>query len=151
MAVVNACLLPEELYYDVARGVWVRLEADGTAITGFTDPFQTRAGKLLVVQPRPTATGRVLARGRAAATVESAKWVGGFPMVLSAQVVAFNQLVIQNPSLVNKDPYGQGWIARVQPVALEQELGELLTGAAAVQAYGDKLNRDKVHCIRCAD
>lgn len=151
MAVVNACLLPEDLHYDVDRGIWLRFDPDGTAVTGFTDPFQTRAGKLLVVQPRPLAAGRIIPRGRAAATVESAKWVGAFSMILTAEVVAFNEAVLRSPSLVNKDPYGAGWVARVRPAALAEERAHLLTGGAAVQAYGEKLARDRVHCIRCAE
>lgn len=147
VAVLRGCELPEELYYDVERSIWARLDPDGLVTMGFTDPFQTRAGKLLVIQPLPL---RARPRGRSVATIESAKWVGGFATILSGEVVAFNPLLLQDPSLANRDPYRAGWVARLRPTNLEAELAELVTGQAAVAAYREKLERDKIHCFRCA-
>lgn len=149
MAVINACLIPPDLYYDVVRSIWVRLEDDGLATTGLTDPFQTRCGKLLHIHPRPV--GRTLVRGKAAATLESAKFVGPLTMLLSGEIVETNPLVMKTPLTVNRDPYGEGWVVRFRPTNLEAELPELLTGEAAEAAFQEKLAHDKIHCIRCAD
>lgn len=149
MAIINACQVPPELYYDVVRSIWIRLEADGLVTTGMTDPFQTRAGKLLHIHPRPV--GRVLIRGKAAATIESAKFVGPLPMLLSGEILEHNPAVMKSPLTVNKDPYGAGWVVRYRPANLFGELDDLLTGDAAIEAFRAKLTQDKVHCIRCAD
>lgn len=148
MAVVNGCELPEGLYFDVERSIWARVDPDGLVTAGFSDPFQTRAGRLLHIQPLPE---RPRQRGRACATVESAKWVGGFAMVLSGTVVEFNPDLLADPQLANRDPYGAGWVARIRPAALDDELAELLTGAAAVAAYRTKLESEQVRCYRCVE
>ncbi len=149
MAVVRACTLPEDLHYDVERGVWVRLEPDGTATMGFSDAAQTRAGKILHVSSR--ALGKTLVRGKTAATIESAKWIGPFPTALSGEVVAVNEQVLKRGITINQDPYGVGWIIRLRPSQLAAELPELPTGEAAVAAYGAKLERDRITCIKCAE
>lgn len=149
MAVVNGCELPDHLYYDIEHGIWVRFASAELAVAGFADPFQTRAGRLLHLHPRPV--GRLISRGRPAATVESAKWVGAFAMPLTGVVRAYNQAVLADPQQVNRDPYGQGWLLQLRPTALAAEQGHLLTGAAAIAAYRAKLQRDGIHCLRCAE
>lgn len=149
MAIINACQIPPDLYYDVVKSVWVRLDSDGLVTTGLTDPFQTRSGKLLHVHARPV--GRLLVRGKAAATLESAKFVGPLPMLLSGEIVETNPALAKTPRLVNRDPYGEGWVVRYRPTNLAAELPALLTGEAAVAAFRTKLEHDKVNCMRCAD
>lgn len=148
MAVINGCQIPEDLYYDVAMEVWVRLEADGTATLGMTDPASTRAGRLLkLTVKRP---GKFLERGATAAIAESAKWLGPFPTPLTGEVVAGNPRVLEDANLVNSDLYGEGWIVRLRPTRLEAELPHLVTGEAAVRAYREMLEREGLYCIRCA-
>jgi glycine cleavage system H protein len=148
VAFVNACELPEELYYDVERDVWARPDPDGCLTLGMTDPAQTRAGRIVHVRVR--AVGKHLPRGRSAATVESSKWVGPFPMPVSGEIVAANPLLEKDPGLINRDTYGSGWIVRVRP-SDPAELADLLTGQAAVQRYGAKIREANVLCVRCAD
>lgn len=149
MAIVNGCQIPEDLYYDIPMEVWVRLEADGTATLGMTDPASTRAGRLLrLTVKRP---GKALKRGDTAAIAESAKWLGPFPTPLSGEIVEGNPRVLEDASLVNRDLYGAGWIVRVRPARLSEELPLLVTGKAAVAAYRELLEREGLYCIRCAD
>lgn len=147
MAVIYGCEVPEDLYFDIERSIWARLEPGGVVVSGFSDAFQTRAGKLLVVQPLPL---KERARGKACATVESAKWVGGFATVVTGQVLEYNADLVADPNLANRDPYGAGWVVRIRAIRLEAELPELLTGPPAVQAYREKLRKDQIHCYRCA-
>lgn len=145
---IFGCELPADCWYDVERSVWARFDGDGLVTTGFSDPFQTRAGKLLHIQPLPP---RPRPRGKAIATIESAKWVGGFPLILSGEVVQFNPDLLKDPALANRDPYGAGWVARIRPTAAAAEQGELLTGDAAIAAYREKLEREQIRCFRCAE
>ncbi|MDR7392611.1 MAG: glycine cleavage system protein GcvH [Armatimonadota bacterium] len=149
MGVYRACEIPETLYYDVARDVWVRLEADGTVTLGMTDPAQAQAGRIVNLTFKPV--GRLLRRGQSAAIVESAKWVGPFPTPLTGEVVAVNEGFRRDPLLANKDPYGAGWLVRLRPTHLQEELRELLTGQEAFEAYARKIEERNVHCIRCAE
>lgn len=143
----NGCAVPDGLLYDVELHVWVRLE--GTeAVLGMTDVAQTQGGA--VVQVTWKREGRTLARGRPAAVIESAKWVGPFPTPLSGVITALNREGYERDVRIgNRDPYGQGWLVRLRPTRLEQEVGRLLDAPAAFEAYRAYLEANDVRCYRC--
>lgn len=149
MGIYRACEIPEDLHYDVARDVWVRWEEDGTATLGMTDTAQARLGRLVNVKFK--AVGKTLRIGQPAAVLESAKWVGPFPTPLSGVLIRVNQAFDTDILLLNKDPYGAGWLAQVRPTNTEEERLGLLTGPAAFEAYRRKIDELQIHCIRCAD
>lgn len=150
MAVYQGCEIPEERAYDIERDVWVRFEADGTVTLGMTDLAQTRCGKVVSVRFKPV--GRLVRRGRSLATVESAKWVGPFPAVLTGEIVATNEAGFQRDILVaNKDPYGAGWLVRLRPTSLDAERSLLVTGAVAVDRYRARIAELEANCFRCAE
>ena len=150
MAVYFGCVLPEELYFDVERDVWIRFEDDGTATIGMTDIAQTRCGKLLYMKFKPP--GKVIAQGMFAATIESSKWVGPFPMPFTGEIIANNEAGYEKDILLlNKKPYTDGWLVKVRPTNLEEERGHLLTGEAAVEAYKARIEELEVNCLRCLD
>ena len=131
------------------RDVWARLERDGTVTLGMTDPAQTRCGK--VVSVRFKAVGRRVAIGQSLATIESAKWVGPLPAPLSGVIAANNEAGFRADILAaNRDPYGAGWLVRLQPSAWEAERARLLTGPAAAERYRARIDEHKVNCMRCA-
>ncbi len=143
MAEVRGCRLPEDVYYWVEKHVWARV-AGGEAVVGMTDPAQKLAGKILYVNPKKA--GRAVERGQSVATVESAKYVGPVPSPLSGEIVTVNERVQRDGSVVNEDPYGEGWVVRLRPTRLEEELGALLTGAEAVDAYRQRLEAENLTC-----
>lgn len=148
--VYQGCWVPPELAYDVENDVWARFEEDGTVTLGMTDVAQTKAGKLVSILFK--APGKVLRSGQSAATVESAKWVGPFPTPLSGEVVATNEGAFNRDILIaNRDPYGEGWLVRLKPTALDEERTRLTPGREAFAAMRDRIDRDKVRCYRCAD
>lgn len=145
----RGCVLPDDVLYDVERHVWVRLE-DGEAILGMTDVAQTIGGKLVHITWKPP--GRVVVRGRPLAVIESAKWVGPFPSPLTGEIVATNEAAFARDVLVaNRDPYGEGWLVRLRPTQLEDELGDLLDGEAAFDRYREVIEAEQINCFRCAD
>ena len=149
MAIINGCELPEELYYNVEEDTWARLEGDGTASVGMTEVAATQAGKILYVSPKKL--GKVIARGKSVGTVESNKWVGPVPSPLSGKVVATNETLKKQGIWINKDPYGAGWIVRLLPTHLSEELPQLLAGPKAIEAYRHKIEAQNLLCIRCAE
>ena len=115
-----------------------------------TDVAQTRGGKLVNITFRKP--GKVVAQGKSAATIESAKWVGPFPMPFGGEIVETNEDGFRRDILLaNKDPYGAGWLVKVRPTNLDAERGHLLTGAAAVETYQKKIIELGVKCFRCID
>jgi len=99
-------LVPKELLYTKDHE-WVRLE-DGKARVGITDHAQKSLGDIVYVEL--PAVGKTVKKGERAATVESVKAVGEVFAPLSGKVVEVNETVTQSPDLINKDPYGQGWL-----------------------------------------
>lgn len=150
MPVFSGCDIPEGLHYDVERDVWIRFETSGEVTMGMTDPAQTRCGKVVSLRFKPV--GRRVARGQSLVTVESAKWVGPFPAVLSGEILATNEAAFRADILTaNKDPYGAGWLVKIRPSALEDERGGLVTGAEALERYRGRIARFEIKCFRCAE
>ena len=139
---MRGCLIPKNLHYRVDDHTWVRVQEDGTVWVGMTDVAQTMAGPLLHVKTRGVGTQRE--KGKPLATVESAKWVGPVKSPVSGEIVEVNPKVAQNAEVVSHSPYGQGWIVRMKPVNLQAELAEMLTGDAAVAAYQQKIDKEKL-------
>uniref|UniRef100_A0A7C1JSG1 Glycine cleavage system protein H n=1 Tax=Thermomicrobium roseum TaxID=500 RepID=A0A7C1JSG1_THERO len=146
--VYRGCIIPLDLLYDVERDVWVRLEGEQARL-GMTDPAQTRAGKLVAIRfKRP---GTVVERGRALATIESGKWVGPFPAPFRCEIIETNQSGFERDILLaNRDPYGEGWLLLVRPLAPEQ-LADLLPGEEAFQRYRQRIDELGLTCFRCAE
>ncbi len=149
MQVYRGCVFPQDLLFDVPQDVWVRLE-NGIAICGMTDPAQTRCGKFVAV--RFKAVGKKIERGKALATIESAKWVGAFPAPLSGEIVETNEPTFKRDILmVNREPYDAGWLVKLRPTNLDAERGVLVDAATAFGEYRKKIEELKINCMRCAD
>ncbi len=103
--------VPEGLRYH-AEHLWVREEGAGRYVVGLTDYLQDTAGAVMFLQaPR---VGTQVGAGDPAVTLESAKWVGHFPSPVRGTVTAVNGLLASDPGMVNRDPYGEGWLYRVE-------------------------------------
>lgn len=137
---VRSCVLPLDLHYRVTDHTWVRLEHDGTVQVGMTDVAQNLAGPLLHAKPKKV--GTVREQGKPVATVESSKWVGPVKSPISGEIVAVNDALATDATLVNRSPYKAGWIVRIKPSNLAAELPGLLTGDAAVEAYRARIEAE---------
>jgi len=90
---------------------WVRVEGD-TATVGVTDFAQGQLGDVVFVEI-PEA-GRQVAKGGEAAVVESVKAASDVYAPVSGEVTEGNQAVVDEPSLVNSDPEGEGWFFKLR-------------------------------------
>jgi glycine cleavage system H protein len=144
MATANGCNIPEELYYLVDKHVWVRFEPDTSVTIGITDVAQHLAGKVIAVSPKKV--GKALGKGQSAGTVESGKWVGPVQLPVGGELLAVNEALKTNPGLINQDPYGAGWIAKLKPSNWAEESKDLVTGAEGVAAYQRLLDEKGIVC-----
>jgi glycine cleavage system H protein len=85
-------------------------------------------------------------KGRNIATVESGKWVGPVPAPVSGEIVAVNDALAATPSLVNSDPYGGGWVARLCPSDWDTDVVDLASGPEGIEAYRQFLDAQGITC-----
>ena len=133
MATVRGCNIPEDRYYWVEKHVWARLETDDTVTIGITDVAQNMAKG--IVNATPKDAGRTVQKGKSAGTLESGKWVGPVTSPVTGEIVQVNEMMKGQPSLINSDPYGEGWFVRIKPTDWAAESVALMMGDAAVAAY----------------
>ncbi|WP_428394600.1 glycine cleavage system protein GcvH [Lichenicoccus sp.] len=92
---------------------WVRLEDDGTATVGITDHAQEALGDVVFVElPK---LERELAEGESCAVVESVKAASDIYAPLAGAVLEINDLLAEDPSMVNRDAEGEAWFFRMEP------------------------------------
>jgi glycine cleavage system H protein len=144
MATLNNCNIPEDRMYWVREHVWVIKNDDGTITIGMTDAAQHLAG--MIVNANPKKAGRKVKKGRSAGTVESGKWVGPIKSPVNGVIVEANDKVKADPSLLNKDPYGEGWFVRIQPDDWEADSGDLVEGEQAMADYQAFLDEKGIDC-----
>ena len=114
--------IPAELKYTQDHE-WVRVEGD-VATVGVTDFAQGELGDVVFVEIETE--GEELDKGETFGTVEAVKTVSDLFMPVGGEVAEFNEALADEPELVNKDPYGDGWMIKIK-VADSAELDELLS------------------------
>ncbi|HHY84033.1 MAG TPA: glycine cleavage system protein GcvH [Verrucomicrobia bacterium] len=113
--------IPADLKYAKSHE-WVRVEGD-IATVGITDHAQHELTDVVFVEL--PATGRQVKAGEACAVVESVKTASDIYSPVSGEVVEVNRAVVENPALVNTEPYQGGWFYKVR-LADSNELSRLL-------------------------
>ena len=127
--------LPGDLLY-TAEHEWLRREEDGSVTIGITDHAQGALGDLVYVElPEP---GQDLDEGGEMAVVESVKAASDVYAPLAGSITAVNEDLADDPEKINSDPYGDGWIVRLQPSAGIDE-GAMMS-PDAYQQFIDKLD-----------
>lgn len=144
MTDVRGCTIPEDLYYWIDKHVWVRDDGDEVLTIGVTDPAQHLAARVVAVTAKRA--GRVVERGQSVATIESGKWVGPVPSPVNGEIVEVNPALAGDPTLVNSDPYGAGWIVRVKASVWSVQRAELHTGPHAIDSYRAFLEQEGISC-----
>lgn len=148
MAEINNCIIPEDLLYHVEHNVWLRPLDDQTVDLGMTDIAQTMAGNILHF--RPKAVGKMVKAGKSLATIESGKWVGPARSPIGGEIVAVNEALIADASLLNKSPYKQGWIVRLKPSDWEGDRVSLVSGNQALEDFkAYMIEKELGECIHC--
>jgi glycine cleavage system H protein len=104
--------LPGELQYTKDHE-WLRREDDGSVTVGISDHAQSALGDLVYVELPEV--GQDLDVEGEMAVVESVKAASDVYAPLSGAVLAVNEALADDPEKINSDPYGDGWIVRLQP------------------------------------
>ena len=102
--------VPGELKY-TRDHEWVRIEGD-FAYVGVTDFAQGELGDIVFVEIETV--GEKLAREEVFGTIEAVKTVSDLFMPVSGEILEMNPLIEESPDVVNKDPYGKGWMIKIK-------------------------------------
>ena len=127
---------PDDLWYHPREHLWLRPEREGGRwiVTAGGDAVgQDALAEVVYVQL--TEAGRAVGRGEAVGSLEAEKMVRPVLPPLSGTVAEVNAALIAAPRLLNREPYGQGWILRMQARDWEGEREELLHGEERVRAW----------------
>lgn len=105
---------------------WLKIEGE-YAFIGVTDYAQSQLGDVVFVEVNTV--GETLSKGEALGTIEAVKTVSDVYMPVSGEVVEFNSQIEQTPDIINKDPYVNGWIAKIK-LTNPAEVNDLLDAEA---------------------
>lgn len=123
--------IPAELRY-TKEHEWIRLEGD-VATVGITDFAQGELGDIVFVEVETV--GESLDAEEVFGTIEAVKTVSDLFLPIAGEVTAFNEAIESDPELVNKDPYGEGWIVQIK-VADTSAFDQLLTAEQYAELIG---------------
>lgn len=123
--------IPDDLLY-TQEHEWVRVE-DGEAVVGITDYAQSELGDVVYVELPEV--GTKTKQMEPFGTIEAVKAVSDLYAPVSGKVIEVNEALADQPDLVNKDPYGEGWMIRIQ-MEDPSELDSLLDAEAYRELIG---------------
>ncbi len=114
---------PENLKY-TKEHEWIRVEGNSIGVVGITDYAQSELGDIVYVElPQ---VGKVVNQMESFGTIEAVKAVSDLFSPVSGEVIEVNEKLKDSPDLINKDPYGEGWIIKIKIKDLN-ELNNLLS------------------------
>lgn len=121
--------IPDDRLYDGAQHLWVQHNPTTGQVTVGLDALGLASmGDLAYVTLR--ATGTAVRRGEPLGSLEAAKMTGDLNAPVSGTLVSANPAVLRDPSLINRDPYGDGWLVTIAPSDWKGESATLIAGAA---------------------
>jgi glycine cleavage system H protein len=114
--------VPENLLYTKYHE-WLRVEGD-TAYAGVTDFAQGELGDIVFIEIETL--GETLEKEEVFGTIEAVKTVSDMFMPVSGEILEVNPALEDTPDVVNKDPYGKGWMVKIK-ITNPVELNDLLS------------------------
>ena len=122
--------MPDDLHYE-ENHYWVKVEGD-ILVMGMDDFAQKMAGEIAYVQL--PFEGKKLTVGKKFAKVESGKWLGKVYAPVNGELVESNEELEMDPTIINKDCYGEGWMYKIKPNDMA-EMENLIHGNEAVEKW----------------
>lgn len=117
---------PSDLRY-TNEHEWIKLESDNVALIGITDFAQSELGDIVFVEIETA--GQALGANEIFGTVEAVKTVSDLFLPVAGTVLEVNPALANNPELLNSDPYGEGWLIKLE-VSNPSDIDTLLDSAA---------------------
>ena len=122
--------MPDDLHYE-ENHYWVKVQGD-ILVMGMDDFAQKMAGEIVYVQL--PFEGKKMTAGKKFAKVESGKWVGKVFAPVNGEMLESNEDLEMDPTIINKDCYGEGWMYKIKPNNVE-EVEKLIHGREAIEKW----------------
>jgi len=145
MALIRGFELPEDLYYLVEKHVWVSAPVADVCRVGMTPvAYQLLRHSLVAISVKQSIIGKEVAKGKSVAMVESLKFIGPVPAPFTGVVLRGNPLLEADPTIAERDPYGDGWIVEMTTPDWEGAAAGLETGEPGMAAYRKLLESQNI-------
>ena len=138
------CYFDDRVLNDVENNVWVRMN-DGVATVGINTILAWLGGAFKGVTFKEP--GAQVERGMSLGSVESLRHFDVVRSPFSGPIVEVNSKLKENPELLNKDQYGEGWFARVRPSAYTEEVRHLRDTNSVRAELEKKIESLRIHCL----
>ncbi len=131
--------IPKNLLYST-DDLWVKPQDSGVLL-GITDFFQLVLGDIMFVEIRKSSGA--IKKGAEIGSIESLKTVLDLISPISGKILETNPAIVEKTEILNKDPYFNGWVCKIQPSNFKVEREALMTAEAYVQLVRKKSEEEK--------
>ena len=121
-----------DLYYDPVHHFWMDVTGN-KAVIGMSPLVQETNGSFVAIQMGRTGTS--FRKNESIGSVEAEKHVGPLKAPVSGKILVVNENVIENPRLINEDPYGEGWLMEIELTHAAVEIAGLVSGEEKVMEW----------------
>jgi len=143
---IDHCVFPDDLLYLVEDNTWIKVHQNHRVELGVTSLLAGIAGPLVRATLK---TGNLhFSRGQSLGTLESEKFVGPVRSPISGQLVESNPRVVEDPRIINRSCYVEGWIAKIQPSNWEGEKRLLRSATDARDLLTEAIATNHVRCFK---
>jgi glycine cleavage system H protein len=143
--IIGNCRFADDVLYDTASNTWVRFQEDGTATVGISTILAWLGGPINSISFKPV--GAVVDRGKAVGSIESPRHFDTVRTPITGKILQVNEDLAGNPRLLNRDPYGQGWFAKLEPLKKQEEIGMVKPPAIAAGDLQARIAELKIRCF----
>jgi glycine cleavage system H protein len=140
MPTIEEYNMPDELSFHKDHA-WAKVGDDGKVTVGMSEFFAKTAGDIVYVDM--PMEGDDVEQEETIGKVQSSKWIGKLISPIAGEVVELNEELESDSSLINKDPYGEGWILKIEPSNLDDDLAKLMKGDAVEPWIKGEIERAK--------
>ncbi len=117
---------PKDLYYEAKNHMWAKKDNDKQILVGIDAIGLDTLGDLAYITLKPE--GTEVKKGDPIGKLEAAKMTGDIFAPLAGKITAINTSCVENPSIVNEDHYGKGWLVAIEADDWEKASAELISG-----------------------
>ena len=142
---IGNCRFADDVLYDTASNTWVRFEDSGEATVGINSILAWLGGPISSATFKPL--GSVIEKGMGVGAIEGPRHFDTVRSPVSGRIVAINEELTTNPRLLNHDPYGAGWFARLQPLDKQQEMATVKPPSLVRETLRAKIVELKIRCF----